>query len=89
LCSQCRREQEGVRQFVACTGEAKWCNLFVDHCALSERLRAFADPASPVEELIIMDLRFEKAVTSLSPFVAIGHAGFAPAHTVIEVIIAR
>jgi len=30
-----------------------------------------------------MDLRFEKAVTSLSPLVAIGHAGFAPAHTVI------
>lgn len=33
-----------------------------------------------------MDLRFEKAVTRLSPLVAIGHAGFAPAHTVIEVI---
>lgn len=33
-----------------------------------------------------MHLRFEKAVTSLSPLVAIAHAGFAPAHTVIGVI---
>jgi hypothetical protein len=33
-----------------------------------------------------MHLRFEKAVTNLPPLVAIGHAGFAPAHTVIEVI---
>jgi hypothetical protein len=31
------------------------------------------------------EIRFAKAVTTLSPLVAIGHAGFAPAHTVIEV----
>ncbi len=33
-----------------------------------------------------MNLRFEKAVTNPSPLVAIAHAGFAPAHTVIGVI---
>jgi len=27
LCRQCRREQEGVRQFVACTGEPEWFRL--------------------------------------------------------------
>ncbi|MGH8627639.1 MAG: hypothetical protein ACREYC_21000 [Gammaproteobacteria bacterium] len=31
-----------------------------------------------------MHVRFEKPVTSLSPLVAIAHAGFPPAHTVIE-----
>jgi hypothetical protein len=41
--------RRGVRQFVACTGEANWGRLLVDYCTLSERLMpASADAANQV-----------------------------------------
>lgn len=46
--SNATANSRGVRQFVACTGEAKWCSLLVDYYALSKRLRALADAASQV-----------------------------------------